>query len=55
VFLGNRCVGDARAHRLQLIDCVKLFTEHVDFLSAADKEWIVGRGLAECLNWPAKA
>ena len=35
-------------------DCVKLFTEHMDFLSAADKEWIMGRGLAECLNWPTK-
>jgi hypothetical protein len=31
---------------------VKLFTEHMDFLSDSDKEWIMGRGLAECLNWP---
>jgi predicted TIM-barrel fold metal-dependent hydrolase len=35
--------------------CVKLFTEHMDFISAADKEWIMGRGLAECLNWPTKS
>ena len=35
--------------------CVKLFTEHMDFLSEADKEWIMGRGLAECLNWPTKS
>lgn len=35
--------------------CVKLFTEQMDFISAADKEWIMGRGLAECLNWPAKS
>jgi len=33
-------------------NCVKLFTEHMDFLSAGDKEWIMGRGLAECLDWP---
>jgi predicted TIM-barrel fold metal-dependent hydrolase len=33
-------------------NCVKLFTEHMDFLSASDKEWIMGRGLAECLQWP---
>jgi predicted TIM-barrel fold metal-dependent hydrolase len=33
-------------------DCVKLFTEHMDFLSASDKEWIMGRSLAECLHWP---
>jgi len=35
--------------------CVKLFTEEMDFIPAADKEWIMGRGLAECLNWPAVA
>ena len=34
--------------------CVKLFTEHMDFISAADREWIMGRALAECLNWPIK-
>jgi L-fuconolactonase len=31
---------------------VTLFTESLDFLSAADKEGIMGRGLAEWLNWP---
>jgi hypothetical protein len=31
-------------------DCVKLFTEHMDFLSASDKEWIMGCGLAKCLD-----
>jgi predicted TIM-barrel fold metal-dependent hydrolase len=35
--------------------CVTLFTEHMDFISAADKEWIMGRGLAECLDWPMKS
>lgn len=34
---------------------VKLFTEELDFLSETDREWIMGRGLAECLNWPAKS
>jgi predicted TIM-barrel fold metal-dependent hydrolase len=29
-----------------------LFTEELDFLSAADKEWIMGRAIAEWLNWP---
>ena len=28
------------------------FTEELDFLSPADLEWIMGRGLAECLRWP---
>jgi hypothetical protein len=27
------------------------FTEELDFLSAADLEWIMGRGLVECLRW----
>jgi hypothetical protein len=31
---------------------VTQFTEQLDFLSADDLEWIMGRGLAECLRWP---
>jgi predicted TIM-barrel fold metal-dependent hydrolase len=29
------------------------FTEELDFLSAEDKEWIMGRAALECLGWPA--
>jgi predicted TIM-barrel fold metal-dependent hydrolase len=32
--------------------CVTLFTEDLPFLSAEDLDWIMGRGLAECLRWP---
>jgi predicted TIM-barrel fold metal-dependent hydrolase len=28
------------------------FTEELDFLSPGDLEWIMGRGLADCLRWP---
>jgi L-fuconolactonase len=31
---------------------VTQFTEELDFLSPTDLEWIMGRGLAECLGWP---
>ena len=31
---------------------VTLFTEELDFLSADDKEWIMGRALSEWLRWP---
>jgi predicted TIM-barrel fold metal-dependent hydrolase len=31
---------------------VTLFTEALDFLSAEDKEWIMGRAAAEWLGWP---
>ena len=31
---------------------VTLFTDELDFLSATDKEWIMGRALAQWLNWP---
>jgi hypothetical protein len=27
------------------------FTEELDFLSPGDLQWIMGRGLAECLGW----
>ena len=30
---------------------VTLFTEELGFLSTIDKEWIMGRGIAEWLNW----
>jgi L-fuconolactonase len=32
--------------------CLALFTEELKFLSASDKEWIMGRGIAEWINWP---
>jgi predicted TIM-barrel fold metal-dependent hydrolase len=31
---------------------VTLFTEELDYLSATDKEWIMGRAIAEWLDWP---
>jgi predicted TIM-barrel fold metal-dependent hydrolase len=31
---------------------VTMFTEEMDFLSEEDLEWVMGRGLAECLSWP---
>jgi L-fuconolactonase len=30
---------------------IKLFTEALDYLSAQDKEWIMGRSLARALDW----
>jgi L-fuconolactonase len=32
---------------------VTMFTEELDFLSAIDKEWVMGRGILEWLGWPA--
>jgi predicted TIM-barrel fold metal-dependent hydrolase len=32
--------------------CLTLFTEELKFLSANDKEWILGRGIATWLRWP---
>lgn len=34
---------------------VALFTEELNFLTATDKEWIMGRGIAEWLKWPLPA
>jgi L-fuconolactonase len=34
---------------------VTLFTEELDFLSTWDKEWIMGRAIAQWLNWPVPA
>ena len=31
--------------------CVTLFTQELDFLSGDDLEWVMGRGIMECLQW----
>lgn len=33
-------------------ECLNLFQEALDFLSVQDKELVLGKGLAEVLNWP---
>ena len=33
-------------------DCLRLFREELDFLSIEDREWLLGKGIAECLRWP---
>jgi L-fuconolactonase len=33
---------------------VTMFTEEMPFLSKDDIEWVMGRGLAECLPWPTQ-
>ena len=34
-----------------LKDCVTMFTGHLPFFSAADMEWIMGRGICEWIGW----
>jgi predicted TIM-barrel fold metal-dependent hydrolase len=52
----NRCFwGTDLSHALDKASyqqCVTHFTEELKFLTNDDKEWIMGRGLAECLGWP---
>jgi hypothetical protein len=38
-------------HGLTWTDTVEQFTEHFDF-TEQELEWIMGRGIAECLDWP---
>jgi hypothetical protein len=35
--------------------CLDHFRYELDFLSEDDKEWILGRAIAEALNWPEHA
>lgn len=35
-------------------ECLDQFRYELDFLSAEDKEWILGRALADALNWPER-
>ncbi len=34
---------------------VTMFTEELDFLSPAELEWVMGRGVLRCLNWQPPA
>jgi L-fuconolactonase len=34
------------------LECRRLFTDAMDFLSEPDREWIMGRGICEWLGWP---
>jgi len=36
-------------------ECLDHFRYGLDFLSPDDKEWILGRALAETFNWPEKS
>jgi hypothetical protein len=36
-------------------ECLDLFQDGLDFLTAEDKEWILGKTLAEALKWPEVA
>ena len=36
-------------------ECLRLFKDELDFLSDEDKEWVLGRSIAEVLNWPETA
>ncbi len=32
-------------------ECLRLFTEALDFLCAEDRDWIMGRAILDCLGW----
>ncbi|HTD89539.1 MAG TPA: hypothetical protein VK663_02670, partial [Burkholderiales bacterium] len=34
-------------------EAITMFTEELPWLSAGDKEWIMGRALCQWLGWPA--
>jgi len=51
----HRCFwGTDLSHALERASyrqCVTHFTEELRFLTDQDKDWIMGRGVAECLGW----
>ena len=38
-------------HGLSYVETIEQFTKHFDF-TAEELEWIMGRGISECLGWP---
>ena len=56
-FHSRRCFWGTDLTRIKSLGTyrqfVTLFTEELPFLSQDDLEWIMGRGLVECLDWTA--
>ena len=51
-FWGTDISSMMRSSKCTYRQAVTMFTEEMDFLSKDDLEWVMGRGLAECLPWP---
>ena len=43
------------ASRCTYRQAVTMFTEELDFLSGEDLEWVMGRGISQCLGWQTAA
>ena len=50
---GDGIGTEVTAAAVQVLQAVTLFTEEMGY-SKDEQEWILGRGLAECLAWPIK-
>ena len=44
--------SDVSRLRCSYRECLLLVQEALPFLTADDKEWILGKSLAETLHWP---
>ena len=51
-FWGTDLSALLRRNQCTYRQAVTMFTEEMKFLSSEDLEWVMGRGLAECLPWP---
>jgi predicted TIM-barrel fold metal-dependent hydrolase len=53
-FWGTDLTRMLERNKLTYTQTVEHFTKHMPFLSENDKEWVMGRAICECLNWPIK-
>ena len=53
-FWGTDLTRMLERNKLSYTQCVEHFTKHMPFMSERDKEWVMGRAICECLNWPIK-
>ena len=51
-FWGTDLSALLRRNQCTYRQAVTMFTDEMKFLSKEDLEWVMGRGLAECLPWP---
>ncbi len=51
----GECYADLSRLTSTYRECLDLFREALDFRSVDDREWILGKALADVLNWPKPA
>jgi predicted TIM-barrel fold metal-dependent hydrolase len=52
-FWGSDLTRLLNRRKCKYSECLHLFTEELDFLTPSNRDWVMGRGILQCLGWTA--